>query len=556
LGALLFSFSISLIDGVINFLFHVNEDFSNILFPEIGSYEFYERMMIIATFLIFALLISYIIETKYKVEIQLVESEAKFRTMANYTKDMEYWITPNKELNFISPSVKDLTGYTKEEFLQRPQLIQEIIFHEDKPIFEKHELAALNGKNVSPIEFRIKNKNGKIIWVHHSCQSVNDIGRYMGHRVSNRDITNRKLAEEELQNLNVKLRQINDQLETKVKERTNELNQIFDQSPFGKAVLNKNGEIIKTNKAWHKLFGIDNLEEAKSFFEELLLSNSEIKSCIQECTIKKKSTTSQSFYVDELDKILIFDVYPVLSAEKENSKIVVNVENITDEVKSTELYKELGEQKYTMQKIFEYLELERNRVSKELHDHIGQKLTLSKLGIDLLKQKYPEEEKFDEILTLLGNTNREIREIIHSLFPAELEKYGLLEALQLMVHHCSNVGNFETEIKIYGEDRRLATKYEHNVYRMCTEIFSNIVKHAGASLVKITINMKPDYLSIVVKDNGIGFDQSERNIESLGLLSIKQRAVVLNGELEIRSIKDVGTEIYISIPLGSELALL
>jgi PAS domain S-box-containing protein len=132
-------------------------------------------------------------------EEKLRESEEKYRIVADNTYDWEFWIDPDGRFQYTSPSCERVTGYAAQEFMDKPDLLQEIIHQDDRQTFLQHKWDILQSQH-GDIEFRIITKGGKIRWIHHVCQPVYDNkGCYAGNRGSNRDITDRKLAEEMVQ---------------------------------------------------------------------------------------------------------------------------------------------------------------------------------------------------------------------------------------------------------------------------------------------------------------------------------------------------------------------
>ena len=128
------------------------------------------------------------------VQNKLEDSEYKFRTFADYTSDWEYWAHEDGRIEYMTPSVTRMTGYTPEEFSEDPELLRKITHPDDHKILDAH----MSTKQAQ-IEFRIYHKNGEIRWIEHVCQVVYDTqGRPAGRRASNRDITLRKQIEQEL----------------------------------------------------------------------------------------------------------------------------------------------------------------------------------------------------------------------------------------------------------------------------------------------------------------------------------------------------------------------
>jgi len=128
----------------------------------------------------------------------LLEKEIKFSTVADFTFDWEYWVAPEGNIIYCSPSCQRISGYSSDELSHDPRLILEMVHPEDRPLLFEHYKRE---KETEPanFDFRIITKNGETRWISHNCQAVfDDDGRHLGRRASNRDITERKKAEQEL----------------------------------------------------------------------------------------------------------------------------------------------------------------------------------------------------------------------------------------------------------------------------------------------------------------------------------------------------------------------
>ncbi len=162
-------------------------------------------------------------ERKYK------ESELKYKTVADFTYDWEFWTSPENEYIYISPSCQRITGFTPNDFKENAGLLHQIIYKDDLKAYQDHENFVHKFKTSNEIDFRIITQQGKIRWINHICQPVFDEkGNYNGVRGSNRDITDHKLAElllqkktdvieaqnEEYKQLNEELTQTNTQFKT------------------------------------------------------------------------------------------------------------------------------------------------------------------------------------------------------------------------------------------------------------------------------------------------------------------------------------------------------
>lgn len=132
-----------------------------------------------------------------RAEEALKESEEKFRTVADYTYDWEYWISPSGDLVYVSPSCERISGYSADEFMHNPRLLQTIVHPDDAHLFAEHLQNVLMLDKYDPIEFRIVTKSKDVRWIDHMCQHVFDSdGKNVGRRGSNRDITETKRLQE------------------------------------------------------------------------------------------------------------------------------------------------------------------------------------------------------------------------------------------------------------------------------------------------------------------------------------------------------------------------
>jgi PAS domain S-box-containing protein len=132
-------------------------------------------------------------------EAALKESQLKYSIIADNTFDWEFWQAPDESIIYLSPSSKRITGYDSQDFINDPGLLTKIIHPEDKHIFKYHHPNGRKDVNPATAEFRIIAADGSIKWIEHVCQPVFDNeGTFIGTRGSNRDVTSRKLIEEEL----------------------------------------------------------------------------------------------------------------------------------------------------------------------------------------------------------------------------------------------------------------------------------------------------------------------------------------------------------------------
>ena len=187
-------------------------------------------------------------------------------------------------------------------------------------------------------------------------------------------------------------------------------------------------------------------------------------------------------------------------------------------------------------------EKERSRLARELHDSVGQKMMLLSKTIKNSGDHSAE--------ALAKESLDEVRTISRGLHPSNLERLGLTEAINALVYDINaNTGLFFTE-DIDNIDNVLPKESELHLYRIIQESLSNIIKHAEAKAVKMKINKEDHKISILVSDNGKGFNMEAKNKSlSLGLKTLFERAKIIGAQLSLHSEKNKGTMITLNIPI-------
>lgn len=137
---------------------------------------------------------------------ELAASEQRYRTVADFTSDWEYWLRPDGTQAYMSPSCQDLTGYDREAFAADHDLIMRITHSEDRRLLSQHRVAEALAEPLPGLDFRIVRKDGEERWISHLCRPVfNEDGSFSGRRASNRDITDRKRTEDALSRYSARL---------------------------------------------------------------------------------------------------------------------------------------------------------------------------------------------------------------------------------------------------------------------------------------------------------------------------------------------------------------
>lgn len=216
----------------------------------------------------------------------------------------------------------------------------------------------------------------------------------------------------------------------------------------------------------------------------------------------------------------------------------------------TELQRLQSEQQTDLLKaVFEAQETERKRLAEDLHDSVGQVLSVIKFNLHRLEKISGSR---DETAELTGSTRNlaeecilEIRNIIHNMMPHLLTDFGLTEALKelcLKVEQRSGIlVNFQGSLTT-----RYAPELEIAFYRIAQELFSNAIKHSGASEITVTLSQENENLVLFFKDNGTGFDIKKVK-HGFGLKNLSSRLQLMHGELEIDAASQNGTTVTVTI---------
>jgi len=208
-----------------------------------------------------------------------------------------------------------------------------------------------------------------------------------------------------------------------------------------------------------------------------------------------------------------------------------------------------------MNAMVEGQENERLRIARDLHDRLGGTLSIVKMHFKSVEESVAalqesNVKQYMEANHLLDEACEEVRKIAHDMTSGVLLKFGLAAALQDLKATVESTGQLEINLIDIGLEDRLTYEYEINIYRMVQELLTNTLKHANASEMNVQVFRKAGELSIVVDDNGVGFDPgSTHSKDGIGLKNVKSRVSKLKGKMNIDSGLGAGTTITIDLPL-------
>jgi len=207
-------------------------------------------------------------------------------------------------------------------------------------------------------------------------------------------------------------------------------------------------------------------------------------------------------------------------------------------------------------------ETERGRVSRELHDRLGQDLTALKLGLQILRKRgacvAPLRKSLSKLETLADSLMRDLHRLAWELRPAALDDFGLELALRRYANEWAALSGLAVDFDSQGATaQRLGREVETTLYRVAREALTNVFRHAKAKRVSILLQRRADHVSLIVEDDGRGFDaaamlRAPASQGKLGLLGMQERAMLAGGSAQIESSPGAGTTVFVRLPLAFE----
>ena len=221
-------------------------------------------------------------------------------------------------------------------------------------------------------------------------------------------------------------------------------------------------------------------------------------------------------------------------------------------------------------KILDSQELERRRISRELHDGLGQLLTNLKLRVQQCVSVVESEgnkellgdawSSIESIPGMVAEAIQEVRNICAELRPAMLDDLGVLAAISWQCRQCrETVPRLKTEVDFYLEESDIPEGFKTPLYRIVQEALNNALKHSNADVIRVSLRKEQEAIYLSIEDNGKGFERGAENTDlsivgltGIGLTSMRDRAESLGGTFIIESNKNIGTNVQVALPLESD----
>lgn len=363
----------------------------------------------------------------------------------------------------------------------------------------------------------------------------------VGAVIMHMDITESRLAVKQLQ------------------DREEEYRALVENSPDVIIRFNRQSRLIYVNPAITSVMGISPEAFIGKPLHELNLPAS-----VQEgfkmailSVLENKVYTTFEFTL----KVLFVDSHfhasfiPEFHNQDDVINVLVLIRNVTE---SKDLQFELAESRVILREMAaqneKTREEERKHIAREIHDELGQILTVLRMEISILKLRFRDDnsillEKFGNMLGLLDSAIMSVRNVATILRPAALDM-GLIASLEWLCTEFTKHSNIPVNFHSLADTVVLDENRSVMIFRIAQESLTNITRYAEANQVDMSLERDGNILTIQIRDNGKGFDQNKLSRhKSFGLLGMRERAIVLSGDLNIISFPGMGTLISLSIPI-------
>jgi PAS domain S-box-containing protein len=469
------------------------------------------------------------ISERKKVEEELRNSEMRYRSLINHASDAIF--LSDMEGNFldVNESFCAISGYSREELLNMnaADLLEPEHLKANPIPFERFKA----GENVF-MDRRVLLKNGNVIDMEVNSKKI---GENMVLGIA-RDVTERRKAEEQIVKSEQKYRAL------------------IEQASDPIMVTDFKGNFVDVNMRLCDTFGYTK--------EELLKMN--IYALVDQAQVKEKPiqfeflASGQQLFSERRMKRRDGSFIEVEANVKkvDNNHVMAIARDVTERKK---VQKELEKSHKQLRQLSTHLETvreeERTNIAREIHDELGQQLTGLKMDLSSLNKKIPVEnkaarKKIASMMALLDITMKTVRHISSELRPGILDDLGLTDALTWQSSefekrtgvHCQ----FKSKLRLRSFEKNLST----GIFRVYQETLTNVARHAKATKVSTTLEADSDSITLKVQDNGKGFNEAEiKNKNTLGLIGMKERAMMFGGKLSIESEKGKGTVVTLLVPI-------
>lgn len=471
------------------------------------------------------------------------ENEKKFRSLVLYIPDVIWTSDKDQRIIFLSQNVEVVTGYTQEEEYEMDQWMRwyDRIHPDDIESYRIAYKELLENKKPFNIIYRFKHKDGRWVWIHDRAIAAyeKDGIKYADGLLS--DISEYKQAEAETKKLKEKyesvIRNIPDVIYSSLPDETSSM--IFISDRYKDWTGYSPQDFDKDPGLWPKTIHPEDRDRAVKTYIE---AGEKKEAYLSEYRVIHKGTGQIRWVRDH--------GVPVID---ENGKLVLFDGVIVDITEQKGLRDNM---QFYIREITIAQEQERKRLSRELHDETAQSLADLCTDIDetMMKERLSASalQRLQRLRHKVDNMLDEVRRFSHELRPGLLDEFGLIPSLELLTEEMSRGGKLDCTINIIGSEQRLSSEAEAMLFRITQEALRNVRKHAAASEAVVNVEFCKGKVKLSIIDNGVGFEMPDilssfARRGKLGVMSMQERARLVNGSLSIKSEVGEGTMITVEI---------
>jgi PAS domain S-box-containing protein len=479
-------------------------------------------------------------------EAALKESEGKYRLLVKNLPAVVYKGYVDCAVDFIDEKVEELTGCPKREFDTRTMKWNDVLLPEDYREFKAAFLRGLKESGSYIREYRIRKKDGEIIWIQDRGQIIcGPDGRVEYISGVFFDITERRRGEEALRESEARFAS-------------------FMRHLPGTAIMRDfKGRYLYANEAWEMIQPRQGQDWRGKTIAEVwppAIAASITGSDQQVITRGEPVQTIEEIPQEDGIHNWLVNKFPI--PDKDGRPVLIGAMgiDITPRRRAEEALLESERRlRHLTSQLLSAQERERKRISMELHDELGQSLAVLKLQIRAIERGLGDDQQdlkaqCRELLHYLDGVIDDIRRLSRDLSPAILEDLGLQSALKYLINGVSKHYTVSHSFEVEDLDQLFPAEAQIIIYRIFQECLTNISKHAGATAVSIAVKENDGLISLALEDNGAGFDPFQVSARratgrGLGLAALDERARMLGGTLEVRSQPGAGARITCVIPI-------
>jgi PAS domain S-box-containing protein len=464
------------------------------------------------------------ITERKQAEEKLQQTEAFYRAVTEKSYEGITVIDKAGKVRYRSTANVVFSGYENDQVTEENFAM---FTHPDDQKRVTETIQHLSPNESRLVEFRFKPAHSEWRWLEARITNLLDYPAVNGYVINARDISERKQAEENLQQAEAFYRAVT--------EQSNEGVMVFDKNMI---IQYRNpSQLHMSSFPYEEMVGQDRTDTIHpDDLKEFLLELPQLQpgqTLLNTFRMQNKQG-SWDWFESHVTNLL---EHPPIEG------YVANYYNINERKAAEARQRELS------QRLLNVQEDERRSLARELHDEIGQSLTAVKVGLQTA-QRLETLEPIANAMSITDQLLSQVRELSLNLHPGLLEDLGLVAAVRWYTLQQAERSGLTIDFTLCLEEAHISPELKITIYRIVQEGLTNIIRHSQARQVCISLTELHNEVCLSIKDDGVGFDVTRQSKASLGLLGMKERVSLQGGHFQLESAPETGTAIYATFPLG------